>query len=505
VQLLGRADVDDEPLTFRSGRWTDQTLRPAVSWLVIAVGVYVAGPRTFWLDDAYIPLHSARVALSGITDPVFGSPPLTGVTSPAYVAMLMGLLSVGFNRGLEALRIASALGVATQVLGLWYLAWRAGFSTFWPRIAFVVAGCGSGLVWTNATNGLETGWAMAVLVWMIAACPDSPYVVAVGAGLLPMLRPDLTPAALAVLAVAIWNRDWQTRVAAVGLSIVAAAPFLIWLRADTGNWLPQTMRAKYLFQSEGCLPAVYKATTGINCVVLGVLTMLPLSVGLVTLWKDRLGRAGLFAMTCSLSVVIWMLPSSLTHNEYRYLYPIVAPWAAYGLVRLLINARPAASSAIVLLVALIFWDVFLYSVHDPDIRAASVDERLAAAAWIDQHTPGDAVVLVHDAGLVSEFAHRRIVDFVGLKTPASIDTHAALTFPTCGARRTEAVLSIAVSSQAQYLVVETGWERVLNLEPAARLHGLKLIQVRVPASARLFGQNIYRLDRDDSPSDSNRR
>lgn len=492
-------------MTFSSGRWTDQTAGAAVFWCVIAVGVYVAGPRTFWLDDAYIPLHSARVALSGVTDPVFGSPALTGVTSPAYVAMLMGLLSVGFTRGLEALRIASALGVATYALGLWYLARRGGFSTFWPRIALVVAGCCSGLVWTNTTNGLETGWAMAVLVWMIAACPDSPFIVAVGAGLLPMLRPDLTPAALALLAVAIWNRDGQTRLAAVGLSIVAAAPFLIWLRADTGNWLPQTMRAKYLFQSEGCLPAVYKATTGINCVVLGLLTMLPLSLGLVTLWRDRLGRAGLFAMACSLSAVIWMLPSSLTHNEYRYLYPVVAPWAAFGLVRLLIIARPAVWPAIVLVAALVFWDGYLYSVHDPDIRAASVDERLAAAAWLDQHTRGDAVVLVHDAGLVSEFAHRRMVDFVGLKTPASIDTHAALTFPTCGARRTEAVLSIAVSSQAQYLVVETGWDRVLNLEPAARIRGLKLTRVRVPTSARLFGQNIYRLDGLDSPSDSNRR
>jgi hypothetical protein len=51
----------------------------AACCLVVGVLAYVTTPTVFDLDDAYIALHSAQVAVSG-SDAVYGAPALTGIT-----------------------------------------------------------------------------------------------------------------------------------------------------------------------------------------------------------------------------------------------------------------------------------------------------------------------------------------------------------------------------------------------------------------------------------------
>jgi hypothetical protein len=77
---------------------------------------------------------------------------------------------------------------------------------------------------------------------------------AICAGVLPFLRPDLAAAAGAVLADAMWRRPRREQVGAVMLAIAVAAPWLIWMRIDTGQWIAQTMRARQLFFADGCMP-----------------------------------------------------------------------------------------------------------------------------------------------------------------------------------------------------------------------------------------------------------
>jgi len=471
-----------------------RVLASVLGWLTIAVFIYAFGPRTIALDDSYISLHSARVLLSGHADPVFATPALTGITSPAYVALLLALLAAGFQHGVDALRAAAALGIAAYAAGLWHLAGRAGLRARWPRAALVLAGCASGLVWSNATNGLETGWAMALLTWTIALCADAPLAAAGCAGLLPLLRPDLAPAALVLLLAAVHGQPARTRITALVVCTLAAAPFLLWIHATTGHWVPQTMRAKYLVQAEVCLPALAKAQRALPGVLVGALTMFPLSAGLCVLYKDRLGRLGLVAIAASMLAIGWTLPSSLWFNDFRYLYPILAPWAAYGLTRMLARASHPGRAAATLALATLVWTTYLGSLR-PDMNAAIFEERRRAAEWIDANTPPSAVLLLHDAGVLSEYAHRRAVDLVGLKTPESMETHAAMTLASCGARRAEAIVSIAERSGATYLVMENDWGQVLDVAPAASARGLTLIAVRPSPRADWFGQNAYRIDR----------
>ena len=260
------------------------------------VAAYRLTPPLARLDDAYIALHSARVALSG-HDPIFGVPALVGATSPAYVALLTGILAAGVTDGDTALRLANALGIVAFAWSVWYLAGVEKLSLA-RRVALVIVALGSGVIIPfNLTNGLETGWAIATLTFAIAAaCAGQTLSVAVATGLLPFLRPDLAPASAVVLLYAIRGRRRSEQIHAIATAVVVAAPWLVWTRLDTGSWVTQTMRAKQFFYAEGCGPWLEKALTVFRATGFGLSQLFPLSLGLVALTRHRLGRAGLLAV-----------------------------------------------------------------------------------------------------------------------------------------------------------------------------------------------------------------
>jgi hypothetical protein len=123
------------------------------------------------------------------------------------------------------------------------------------------------------------------------------------------------------------------------------------------------------------------------------------------------------------------------------------------------------------------------------------NEIKSTAEWVDAHLPADAVLLVHDAGGVSEFAHRRAVDIVGLKTPSSIAAHARWTWPTCGVARRTAFAAIAENSRASHLVALTGWDAPLR--ESLEEQGFSLTPVR-SAPAQGLGYTVYRLQKKET-------
>src|SRR5262245_57164996 len=233
--------------------------------LVVGLPLAVAGafmltPRLARLVDAYIALHSARVLLSG-RDPVFGVPALVGVTSRPYVALVAAILGAGVQTGDTALRLSNACVLVAFAAAVWYLGLTLAL-TFGRRLSLLVIALASGATVFNLTNGLETGWAMALLTAAIAcAHAGRPISVSVCAGLPPFLRPDLTPAAGLVLMYAAWGRARRQQLGMIAASVVVAVPWLIWMRVDTGSWLTQTIRAKQLFYAQGCGPWAWKLAT----------------------------------------------------------------------------------------------------------------------------------------------------------------------------------------------------------------------------------------------------
>src|SRR5262245_26501688 len=186
--------------------------RTVIEWLIVCATAFGVGmfltPHVFALDDGYIALHSARVLLSGY-DAVFRSPALTGVTSPAYVALLVALLRLGLSSGADALRFACVSGFVVYVTAIWAMAKHMPLAT---RIASTVLCVCSGLIIVNLTNGLETGWAMGLMAWLIVAVDRGAALrAAVLAGLIPFFRPDLAPAAALLLSLSISQQVWPVQ------------------------------------------------------------------------------------------------------------------------------------------------------------------------------------------------------------------------------------------------------------------------------------------------------
>lgn len=469
----------------RKNRFSRATVLGA-GFVVASVGAYELTPPMARLDDAYIALHSARVLLSG-SDPVFNVPALVGVTSSVHVAAIAGLLFMGVPSGDAALRIVNAAGLVAYVISTWELA-TAVNTSFSRRAAVLVIALVSGLVFLNLTNGMETGWAMAVLTFAIAsAISDRLFAVACAAGLLSFLRPDLAPAAaLLFLYAAIGRQPWQ-QLAMLAIAAAIAAPWLIWERVDTGHWLPQTMRAMQLAYAQGCLPSSTKARMLLREAGYALFQLFPLSLGLVALPRHRLGLLGMAAIATTLVGYYIGFPGAVVHNYWRYFYPLTVPWLCLGLAWAVERVRTGVALTVAVAVA-----VTPFVASGPHINAASAafaEDLESSSEWIDAHVPEDAIVLVHDAGGISEFAHRRVVDLVGLKTPSSIEAHARWTWPTCGIAFGTAVAAIARQSAASYLVAHGLWESPIR--KALEADGFVVTPER--RTSRPDGYTVYRL------------
>ncbi len=131
--------------------------------------VFTARPF-FPVDDAYITLHNARVLNTGADDNYSGVPPVVGATSPLHLLLVTLLLSAFEPE--RALLAASWIGVTLYVFGLMRLVWAHSGSI--PHATLVVAtGLMAGLTLHQLFNGMETGLAMAGLVWALVLVSEN--------------------------------------------------------------------------------------------------------------------------------------------------------------------------------------------------------------------------------------------------------------------------------------------------------------------------------------------
>lgn len=459
--------------------------------LAIVPVAYVCLPGAFSFDDAFIALHSARVLLAGV-DPIYHTPALVGATSPPYVALLALFLRLGVD-GVTSLKVVTALGVAAYVAGVCALGMALRLSR--PRIAaLLVVALASGYVWIDATNGIETGWAMALGIWgIVFALRDELYATAVIAGLLPIVRPDLAPASGLLFLYAVRRAPWRRCAAAAAIATAMAVPWVLLVHHNTGFWVPQTIRAKQFWFATGCLPWSLKTWWVRASVKDSLQSMLPLSAGLIFLLRHRLGWVGVCAMLASIAAYVIQLPTGLTMNFARYLYAIVVPWAVFG-VGLGLTER-MASRAIVAAVTVLCLVVILQGARGRSYFSTSYPavELVATAQWVDAHVPAGATLLVHDAGAISEFAHHPAVDLVGLKTPSSVDAQGRWTWATCGRDRRLALAQIAATSGASYVVISRDWDHVFRISYFLKASGFELTLLRQPPRSDADGYFVYRL------------
>jgi hypothetical protein len=453
------------------------------AWLLI--------PSQPSLDDAYIYLHSARSIVEG-WDYRYNVPPLTGVTSPAYVSALTLLMSIGVP-SLIASRIM-AFGSLLTFMGAVLSLGAALDLPDLQRLLFLALSLVLGGTVYHVTSGMETGLAMALVIvlisWILQRRADW---IALGCGLLPWVRPDL-----ALMSVSLWLWSaWRLRPALrryIALTLLTAVPWPVWLFLNTGSLIPDTINAKRLFFAQSCWPLARKFAFAAGALEWWTVWTAPIVVGLVALFRIELGRLALAAIAATFAVYFVTFPGAFNFNWCRYLFPILLPWCLYGTV-LLVKWLPGTRwrQAAIAFIAVIC--VFSPGRRPPSGGGfGSISEGEETARWIETHIEPSAVILIQDAGVISESGRQPLVDLVGLKTPSSIETHARMTFPSCGNERGRAIATIANVNHADYIVVTTEWDQFFGFTSALRQAGFSITTMRLP-SPGAWGYAIYRLGR----------
>lgn len=455
-----------------------------------AVAIGLINP-VFPVDDAYITLHNARSLIGGGADPVYGGNATVGATSLVHLALLAAL---GTVLPLEAAsHVLTVAAVVLYALGLVRLA-QAHAADPW-----LVAGLGllPAQIPFALTNGMETGLAMAAIVWLLVLM-DRPSLGWV-AGLAAFVRPTVAVLAAILGLRRLWQLrgSWRSLALFVGSGLIAALPFLLWSWETTGSILPSTGAAKVAFFADVSHSLKWRIGVGFNALYLSM--MLPLAIGALGLFRITGGAALMLWVVIWSGLSVWNFPSGLRHNEYRYLTELV-PVLVLGWIGL---AAWVSAPALRLTLKLLGGAFLLSGISGLETR---LDAPLRTARFetlrrdAGQHIPAGSRVLIHDAGYLAwARPDLRLVDIVGLKTPRNIPVHQRLTISGRADDRNEALVAITADSGADYLVELSGDPFWRQTSVALRGAGWQLDQLgTAPAPTTVVPgryYHIYRLRR----------
>ena len=315
------------------------------------------------------------------------------------------------------------------------------------------------------TNGLETGLAMAAVMWAIVGMVERSRWLGLLTGLLPFIRPDLAP-----LAGMIWLTS-ADKLRHAALAALTATPFALWFLIETGFPVSLTGYAKQLFFNEASWPLARRLKVSGAGLGFFFIHMGATAIGLVLLPR-RLALCLVGGILPYLVIGMLRFPSSFVMYQMRYFYPFL-PFAVAGLILSGRKKLLAAAALFGLFFLPLWWSpAHLY------FRNIMVDHLRYLPDWPRDNLPSGSKVLIHDAGLIAVKTDLRLTDVVGLKSPSSV---AAL-------RRHPGDRAAALSEIARghhYLVELPNW----NLAEELRSQGWRAQQIN-PVEADI---EVYRI------------
>lgn len=413
-------------------------------------------PIRFPLDDAYITIANAQQILTGAVDS-YGQHLPSGATSLVHLLLLA---AAGWLLDMPlALMLLSMLATLIYALGLYRAVMSIGGHR-WFAVAATLAGLFAAHAWYQLNNGLETGWAMAALAWCIylAQFPQDKVKqtwLAALLGVLPFIRPELglLSATLAVSAALRLYRE-PVQLARLGVMTLVVAGILAGLALLTvGALLPQTAGAKVAFFADAGRSLGQRLA--ITLIILGTAPLAFVLLGLAALPRIRQGWAFVAFVLLFLAASTLSLPSGLSHNEQRYLYPLmplaIAGWAAIAAHPQLMGGKARVLVSLAALLAATGVLTSGWQAYRDGLGFTADQEKLVA--WARRNLPPDARILIHDAGYVGWQTRFRLIDVVGLKSPGSIAVHRRYTLPSAGKDRGMAVAEIARRARPTHAIV----------------------------------------------------
>ncbi|MDZ4764628.1 MAG: hypothetical protein SGI73_08750 [Chloroflexota bacterium] len=449
--------------------WALCCILAAVVFVVYFSGSIAAGGSTapvMPLDDAYIHFQYARQIAVGqfyVYNP--GLPPTSGATSFLYPY----ILAVGHGIGFHELDLGAwAMGVGALALAAsgWFVYRIVAALGVDRRFALVapILFIPHGLIAWHFMSGMETGLAVLFALWTLDGVIERRFGMTIaGAALSALIRPE--GALLAVLAIVLTGvrphplppspdgEGKRGRLKWIWLSVPFLAAVIQPLVNDalTGSAVSSGNAAKSLF---GMIPFDISVVIG------------RIAENFVRVWRDLLtprdfasdGLLGMFIMAwlalfgvfalvrarerrgVALLLIVWggvfalaiaTLDTAFWHFR-RYQVPLIAvvfPLSVFGLNRIIqwlqgripkIGVRFAAVLIVLPLIGVGITSAGMLRAYLTNVGYVR-DQPLAMARWLRDNTPPDAVIAVHDVGMMRYIGGRTTLDIVGLTTPGAAE------------------------------------------------------------------------------------
>ncbi len=481
--------------------WLPLFLTPLLC--AVLLRILIGGAPVFPTDDAYISLHSARY-LAETTDPSYsGSAPMIGATSPLHVFVLFAVMRLGVPP-LWAVEAVTWVGAAAFLAGAASLICRrtADRRDRVLLMALASIACHTPM---QLANGQETGWSMAAVIWglnWVDTDNRTRWRVPALAGVMPWLRPDLLVfgAALAIQR-GLSSRESIPRDTAITGLLVSA-----WLAANAyfvGALVPNTLTAKKYFFAIYAMPWQWIALITIHRSIRFIAATGPAIVGLGYAFRVRADRLAALSFVAVLAAIGASAAIALDHNFFRYLHPLGVPAIIAGLCAMSAARQtlPPFWRAIwpLLLTASVVYAVAFIPLRWGDYRRSQTvvaGMQGEIATWLNANAP-NAVVLVHDAGYLSEFTNTHLVDLVGLKTQRAAALHRSITGPSAGVNRPEAVHKLACEMKPAFYVGWNWWETGFELTSGLQEFGWSttpMVREEIASPIGPLRFTLYRLN-----------
>jgi hypothetical protein len=448
-------------------------LGPPILLALMGMSNWPAGADVgFPLDDTWIHLQFGRTLAAGAGLEYNDGEAVLGTTSPIWSA----LLALAHTLPGSPARWALAAGILAHAL----LVWAIYFGGRTLRLARPAAVLGAAwvassgwLVW-SAVSGMEISlFALVSLIALVrldleARRPASLPLALPLLCLLVLLRPEaLLLVALACGELA-WRRCWARSVVGLALGGLAIGPWVIWTWLRFGSPLPSTYAVKASGAQGLHLPEL-EYLRSVFWVLFQFQPMVPLLIGGGVVWlalrSQRLrsswvAAAWLLALPLALGAQSRLGGSHLVGNFGRYFFPllpIAALLAAAALAPLLAGWSRRATVAFVCAatlpgLALLPKAAGIYVTNVQNVR----DGDLAAAVWLEQHLPPEAVIAVNDIGLMKYLLpEHRVLDVVGIAHPQVREFGARAA--AAGLPWWRGVIAYLAEQRPDYVVVFSSW------------------------------------------------
>lgn len=399
------------------------------------------------VDDAYIHFQYARQLATGQGYAYnTGQPPTSGATSLIYPYLLAAGYALGFT-GLTLGRWATALGLGALAASAWLagsLARRFGASDgvrLWVTALFALTGS---MAW-HAVSGMETLLVvlgvlltldrfaagrvipLALAAALLAATRPEGSIMALTAGaafalrdllaqrlsvqhltlLLPVLVTGVQPLLNLLLTGSLSASGGQAK------SLLSMVPF--YPDVVVGRIAEQFGRAWLeLVTGAGQFDVVYLPPLLGTTAIAGAVIALRRRAHWLTLALIAAWIVGVFALIATLDTAFW--------HFKRYQMPLLA--LAFPLVGAFVTAlRPRALrfGLMALWLAAAVWTFASFAGHYAMNARSVAAQPLAMARWIAANTAPDALIAVHDVGMIRYLGGRTTHDMVGLTTEGAAD------------------------------------------------------------------------------------